>query len=141
MRGNGLRLRTKLLLAIGAVYLTLAIGGAVAFYNMERMMQFTENGRARLLQTGGRMSIEEALNRYEEEYTKIRAAHQVTRILTIVMGLMAFIALAGIAYYLNRVVSRPLKHLQADIKRVSEGDLTASIEFDSNQRDEVAELA
>jgi methyl-accepting chemotaxis protein len=108
---------------------------------MERMMQFTENGRARLLQTGGRMSIEEALNKYEEEYTKIRSAHQFTRVLTVIMGLMAFVALAGIAFYLNRVVSRPLRHLQADIKRVSEGDLTVSVEFDSTQRDEVAELA
>src|SRR5258706_1727669 len=141
MRGNGLRLRTKLLIAIGVVYLTLATGGGVAFYNMERMVQFGENGRTRLLQAGGRISIEEALGAYEQEYVKIRDTYRYTRILSVVMALIALIAMFGIAFYLNRVVSRPIRRLQADMKRVSEGDLTVSIDIGTNQRDEIAELA
>ncbi len=141
MRGNGLRLRTKLLIAIGVVYLTLATGGGVAFYNMERMVQFGENGRTRLLQAGGRISIEEALGAYEQEYAKIRDTYRYTRILSVVMALIALIAMFGIAFYLNRVVSRPIRRLQADMKRVSEGDLTVSIDIGTNQRDEIAELA
>jgi methyl-accepting chemotaxis protein len=141
VRGNGLRLRTKLLIAIGVVYLTLATGGAVAFYNMERMVQFAENGRTRLLQAGGRITIEEALGGYEQEYTKIRDAYRYTRILTVVMALVALVAMFGIALYLNHVVSRPIRRLQADLKRVSEGDLTVSVDIDTNQQDEIAELA
>ncbi|MFL6654820.1 MAG: methyl-accepting chemotaxis protein [Sulfurifustis sp.] len=141
VHGNGLRLRTKLLIASGAVYVALAIGGAVGFYNMERMVQYAENGRSQLLQARGASGMEQAIAAYEAELGKIRGAHRDTRAVSAVMFILALMTMIGIAYYVDHLVSRPIRRLHGDLKRLSEGDLTVTVATDAYRQDEIAELA
>ncbi len=137
---KGFRLQTKILIAVGMVYLTLIVGAAVGFYKMEQMVKFVEDGHARLLKVGGGVTREQAFAGYEEEYLKIQQTYRGTRVLSGVIALLTILAIGGIAVYLQRVIGRPLRQLSSDLERLSQGDLTVSVTNDTGQRDEIAEL-
>ncbi len=140
-RAKGMRLRTKLLVAIGAVYLTLMIGVGVGFYMTDQVVKYAESGHSRLLGVGEELTLEQALSGYEKEQEKIRRAAHNARVLNAILALGAFLGMIGIAYYVNRTVGGPLRRLREDLVRLSQGDLTISIKAVAHRQDEIAELA
>jgi methyl-accepting chemotaxis protein len=130
--------RTKLIVAGGIVYLILAVGAGTGAYQMSQMARIGESAHTAALQAAGKDGTTEALARYEAEYAKFEQRHQEARIMTGVLLVAAALLALGIVYYLNQVITQPLKRLHHVLQRLSEGDLTVSVDVDHRRNDEAA---
>lgn len=130
--------RTRLIVAAGIVYLILAVGAGIGAYQMSQMARIGESAHTAALQAAGKDGTAEALARYEAEYAKFEQRHREARIMTWVLLVGAALLALGIVYYLNQVITQPLKRLHQVLQRLSEGDLTVSVDVDHRRNDEAA---
>jgi methyl-accepting chemotaxis protein len=136
---NRLRLRGKLLLATGMVFLVLGLGGMLQLYGMTQMLHAAENMRAHIVPIiSASQSADQFLELYDTDYEKARAAYGSAQLITGLMFVMSILALVGIRYYVTGAITRPLERLHWAVKHISEGDLTVSLPV-SSRGDELAE--
>lgn len=133
--------RSKLIIAAGIVYLILAVSAGIGAYQMSQMARIGESAHTAALQAAGKDGTAEALARYEAEYAKLGQRYRDARILTGVLLIVAAVLALGIVYYLNQVITQPLKRLHHVLQRLSEGDLTVTVDVDHNRKDEAGVAA
>ena len=133
-------LRLKLLVAAGMVYLVLAVGAGAGLFQMSQMVGIAEEAHAQALQAAGPSGTPEALARYETEYAKLNKHYRDTRLLTIVLVLVTAVGGVGMVYYLNRALTDPFKRLQHVVQRLSEGDLSMTVDVERGRGDEATVL-
>lgn len=133
---KGTFLRTRLLIATGIIYLILAMCAAVGAYQISQMQRTAESAHAEALQAAG--GSQEAWARYQAEYAKLEQRYHDARVLRVSMLVLAALLALGIVYYLNRVITQPLKRLHLVLRRLSEGDLTVTADTEHNRKDDAA---
>ncbi|MBI3898643.1 MAG: HAMP domain-containing protein [Gammaproteobacteria bacterium] len=138
---SGLRLRGRLLLAAGLVFLTFGIGGGFGLYKMMQMASFADNAHERVVQLTPVKGGGEAFAGYQEEYDKIKSAYRDARLVTGGVMVAGLVAMLLVGVYLTRSLTGPLQQLREALTRISEGDMTVSMQLSAGRHDEIAEVA
>lgn len=141
METKGSFVRAKLVAAAAVVYLVLALGAGLGAYQMSQMSRIAENAHADALALAQSKGSPEALARYETEYAKLGQRYRDARLLTGVLLVVAALLAFGVVYYLSRIVTQPLKNLHHVLQRLSEGDLTVTVNVDRHRKDDAAVAA
>ena len=140
---KGMRLRTKLLVAAGVVFLMFTIGGAIGLYNVSKIMGFAESAHTYSSSVMAMRGLDDPTitKEFHDSFAKAQKAYSLAKLMTIGTFLIAIAIVIGLSFYLARTFTGPLTKLVKAMQRVSEGDLTVSLRIDSNSRDEIAEVS
>ena len=139
-QSKGSALRLRLFVGAGVVYLLLMVGAGTGLYQMSQMARIAQEANTHALQAAGRNGTPEALARYEAEFAKLGQHYHDARGLTIVLAFVAAVAGLGVLFYLNRVFSDPFRRLRHVVQRLSEGDLSVTVDVEHGRRDDSAVL-
>jgi methyl-accepting chemotaxis protein len=140
-QARGTFLRTRLLVAAVMVFVALAAGAGISVYQISQMARVAEIAQAQASQASATGATAEALTRYENGYAKLQQHYRDARLLTIVLLVIAAAVAFGVVYYVNRVVTHPVRRLHQVLQRLSEGDLSVTADVDGNARDDAGVLA
>lgn len=134
-------LRTRLLVAATMVFVALASGAGISVYQMSQMARVAEVAQAEGSQASAAGTAPEALARYEAGFAELQQHYRDARILTVVLLIIAAAVAFGVVYYINRIVTQPLRRLHRVLQRLSEGDLSVTADVDSGAKDDAGVLA
>ena len=142
LEAKGLGVRGKLLAIAGIVFLVFAASGAAGLYGMNKMSRLAESGHEAALQAAAAAKGgAEALGRYEADYTSLQQTYHALRVWSIALIAVAVLLAFGVMHYSRRAITQPLKRLHEVLRRLSEGDLTVSVDVDNSSRDDAAVTA
>ena len=139
---KGVGLRTKLLGVAGVAFLLFALGGAVGLHNVMKIMSFTDSNQrvvmSVLSERKGDAAVVQA-RAHQANYENARRAYELALWSSGGFIAAALVVLGFLGYYFARIVTKPLKTLEAAMQRVSEGDLTVNIPLQPGRRDEITQ--
>ncbi|MHB8536349.1 MAG: methyl-accepting chemotaxis protein, partial [Sulfuricaulis sp.] len=128
---KGINLRIKMIAAALIMTAMLIGGGILGLKSLSQVMN-PLNGMHEFIKKSPAVA-----KTLEPQYEKAQAVYRQYRLITIISSLAAIIVPIGIAFYFVRTVSDPLNRLYGAMQRVSQGDLTVSLQTD--RRDEVGQ--
>lgn len=135
-KGSGAK--SRLLFAAVIVFLAVAASGGVGLYGMSKMSRLAESGHAQTSQAAGLEGAEQALAGYEAAYAELQQTYRNMRITGIALSVVAILLALAMVPFAGRSTIQPLKRLHEVLRRLSEGDLTVSIETDRSSNDDAA---
>ena len=132
-------MRGKLLLAAGAVLLVLVGSAATGLYGMSRMNRLAAEVHAGALQAV--QGAAEARAAADAAYARLEGFYRDARASVWLLLAAALLLAVGVVLYAGRSITQPLQRLHEVLRRLSEGDLTVSIDVDRSRTDDAAVTA
>jgi methyl-accepting chemotaxis protein len=136
---KNLRLRTKLLIIAGIVYVMLAAGALVSLYSGNEVMEFVDktNSYVKWLMDTISPDDKSAFTTYQALYESNLAAHKRAQTLTFGSLVFSLVVTLVLGFYFIRNITGPIGRLVKGMQDVSRGDLTVKIMAGS--KDEIGE--
>ena len=134
-----LKLRAKLFLIAGIVYVMLATGAAVSLYNESQVMEFVDRTNTYVTWMINTMAPDDksALSTYQGYYESGLAAHRRAKLITLGMLLASLGVTLALGYYFVNRITGPMGRLVKGMQEVSEGNLTVKLAVES--KDEIGD--
>lgn len=145
---EGFRIRTTLLATVGSMCLLFAIAGAIVLQQMSGVMGDMEEAHeqviawhetSRVAKDMTKIDSDKMIQTYNDAFRKAeRDFYRAVTLSGFVIVLILGVAI-GLAYYLRRKVTLPLKRLHATLRRLAQGDLTVSLQGNGRGGNEIDE--
>ncbi|HEY8555253.1 MAG TPA: methyl-accepting chemotaxis protein [Burkholderiales bacterium] len=137
IRAKGAGVRGRLLLAAGVVLLVLTGSAATGLYGMSRMNRLAGEVHGAVQAVQGAAEAQAA----DAAYARLEGIYRDARTWAWVLLVAALVLAGGVVLYAGRTITQPLQRLHEVLRRLSEGDLTVSIDVDRSRTDDAAVTA
>ena len=141
---KGMSLRTKVLVALGAIYLMFIALQAVNLYDETKLVRLLEAERGAVAELIGDRDVDQIATLAQKYGALLKTAQDQLRRDQVMFGVLILVALLvtlGLHYYVERTVLKPLNRLVDGMHEIARGNLTVSLAVDKGRRDEIAEAS